>query len=362
MTSRQRILAAINGNGTPDRLGWLPELNEGFITKVAEQFGPPPATMDAQTFANKHIGADQLARAVAVREVFGLVEVEQCPEAGSTIWHTPKGDLIQRQQRDEIAKTTYTVQHKIRGPESFAAYHAMLEDQRFEPDYDRAEQTIDQVGDTGLATIDAPATPLMSLIMWEMGIEQTLTAIFEHEAEMAELMQHMHQKNLEYYQIAAAGPGEVIRPMEDTSSMITGPEVYAKYCVGYLNDYARICHEHDKKFIVHMCGHLNRMLEVIKEVNLDGVEAVTPPPTGDVHPANIRDVLGDIVILGGVDPTRYALYDAEQMYREVRETLLSMKGDRRFILGHEEIPVAAKVDTVMAVGRLIAETAEWFYG
>jgi len=361
MTSRQRILAAITGEETPDRLGWLPELNDGFIAKVTEQFGPVPPTMDAQTFVNKQIGADQLARAVAVREVFGVVEIERQEEQGVTIWHTPKGDLIQRQQRDEVAKTTYTVQHKITGPESFAAYHALLEDQRFEPDYARAEQMIDQVGDTGLATIDAPATPLMSLILWDMGIEQTLTAIFEHEAEMVELMEHMHQKNLEYYQIAAAGPGEVIRPMEDTSSMLTGPDLYAKYCVGYLNEYARICHEHGKKFIVHMCGHLNNMLDVIKEIDLDGIEAATPPPTGDVHPARLRSVLGDIAILGGVDPTYYALCDAEQMYNEVRETLLRMKGDRRFILGHEEIPVSARIDTVQAVGRLIAETADWFY-
>ena len=361
MTSHERVMAVINGDKKPDRLGWLPELNERFIKRVAEQLGPVPQNMDSQTFVNRKIGADQLARAVAVRQAHSKVEVEQHADEGITIWHTPKGDLVQKQQRDEIAQTIYTLKHKIAGPQSFAAYHALLDDLRYEPDYDKCQQTIEKVGQTGLATIDAPATPLMSLIMWDMGIEPTLMAMFEHEAEMIELMQHMHEKNLEYYRIAAAGPGRVVRPMEDTSSMLTGPQMCAQHCVGYLNEYASICHENGKAFIVHMCGHLKNMLDVIKDVDLDGIEAATPGPTGDVELDDIRRVLGDVVILGGVDPTRYALQGPEQMCAELRDRLMRVKGDRRLIVGHEEVPAAANLETVQAVGRLIAETSRWFY-
>jgi len=361
MTSRERVMAVLTGENVPDRLPWLPELNDGFIAKVVETLGPVPDGIDAQTFVNLQIGADQLGRAVAVREVFSRVEVENRPEEGLTIYHTPHGDLIHQTRRDETAKTNYIIRHKLNGPQSIKAYHAMLDDLRFEPDYERAQRTIDQIGETGIATIDAPATPLMHLIMWDMGIEETLIAMFERTDEMVELMQHMHEKNLEYYKIAANGPGEVVRPMEDTSSKLTGPDLYAKYCVEYLNEYAEICHQAGKKFIVHMCGHLNDMLPVIKEVNLDGIEAVTPAPTGDADLLRMREVLGDIIIIGGVDPSRYALLGPEQMRKAIRETLEKMKGDRRFILGHEEIPVSAGLETVKAVGQIVAETAHWFY-
>lgn len=361
MTSRERALAIINGTGKPDRLCWLPELNDGFIAKCVEAEGPMPAGMDKQTFANLKIGADQLDRAVAVKATFRRVEVEQRKDEGITIWHTPKGDLCQQIIQDPVAKTGYWHRHRLDGEHAFAAYHAMLDDLAYTPDYDLAAKRFAKVGDTGLVTVDAPATPLQHILMWELSVENALMAMYDRTDEMVELMRHMHAKNLEYYRIACAGPGEVVRPMEDTSSMLTGPAMYAEHCAGYLSEYGRIVHEHGKKFIVHMCGHLKDMLPIIKDIELDGIEAATPGPTGNVEPDEIRVALGDVIIMGGVDPTRYAMQSPREMVKTLRERLTRMKGDRHFILGNEEIPVSAKMDTVKAVGELIEETAEWFY-
>jgi uroporphyrinogen-III decarboxylase len=120
-------------------------------------------------------------------------------------------------------------------------------------------------------------------------------------------------------------------------------------------------HEHSKKFIVHMCGHLKDMLPIIKDIELDGIEAATPGPTGNAEPDEMRRVLGDVIIMGGVDPTRYAIQGPAEMVKTLRERLSRIKGDRHFILGSEEIPVSAKLETVKAVGEMVARTGEWFY-
>jgi hypothetical protein len=361
MTPRERALAVIHGTGKPDRLPWLPELNDGFIRNVVEAEGPTPADMDGQTFTNQRIGADQLARAIAVKETFRRVEVELRKDDGLTIWHTPKGDLMEQMVQDPIAKTGYRVRHKLDGEKAFEAYHAVLDDLKYEADYDRASKVLTKVGETGLPTIDAPATPLQHILMWDLTVEDALMAMYDRTDEMVALMRHMHAKNLEYYHIACKGPGEVVRPMEDTSSMLTGPAMYAEHCAAYLSEYGRIVREHGKKFIVHMCGHLKDMLPIIKGIELDGIEAATPGPTGNVEPDDIRRVLGDVIIMGGVDPTRYATQGPAEMVKTLRERLSRIKGDRHFILGSEEIPVAARLDTVKAVGQLVAETAAWFY-
>ena len=361
MTSRERALAVIHGTGKPDRLPWLPELNDGFIRNVVAAEGPVPNGIDGQTFTNQRIGADQLSRTVSVKERFHRVEVEQRKAEGLTIWHTPKGDLVEQTVQDAIAKTGYRVRHKLVGEKAFEAYHAVLDDLTYEPDYERARKTFALVGDSGLPTVDAPATPLQHILMWDLLVEDALMAMYDRTDEMVELMRHMHQKNLEYYRIACAGPGEVVRPMEDTSSLLTGPAMYAEHCAAYLSDYGRIVHEHGKKFIVHMCGHLKDMLPIIKGIELDGIEAATPGPTGNVEPDEIRKVLGDVIIMGGVDPTRYAIQTPAEMVKTLRERLKRIKGDRHFILGSEEIPVTGKLETVKAVGQLVAETSEWFY-
>ena len=371
----ERVNALLAGR-TPDRLPWLPELNAGFVRKTtgagggertfsAEAIADGPeehaATDDLELEARcaAMIGADHLHRVVSVRVVRHRVTIDSDPVTGVTVVRTPAGELRRRQRWDPISGTVFTREHLIKGPESFPAYRAMVEDETYEPDYEKASRDIVR---SGLATVDVPATPLMHLLLWVMDVQPTLVAMMDRPAEMAELMAAMHEKNRQYYRVAAAGPGQILRPMEDTSVMLTGPRMYADHCVAHLNDYAEIAHAAGKTFLPHMCGHLGGVLDVLAEVDLDGIEAITPPPLGNADLAEMRRRLGDVWLIGGVDPSQYATATPEQIAKHVRGTLEMMRGDRKFMLGHEEIPVAARLDSVRAVAGLVEQTAEWFYG
>jgi len=360
---------------TPDRLPWLPELNAGFVRRtVGEAAGRSNIAADAvgdlqtdekaedyltlEARCARRIGADHLHRVISVRTRRNRVTVEADPASGTTVVHTPAGELRQVQQWDPNSGTVFTREHLIKGVESFAAYRAMVTDETYEPNYAAAERDIAR---SGLATVDVPATPLMHLLLWVMDAQPALMAMMDHRQEMVELMAVMHEKNKEYYRLAAAGPGEILRPMEDASAMLTGPRMYAEHCVGLLNEYAEIVHSAGKLFLPHMCGHLGGLLEVLAEVKLDGIEAITTPPVGDADLVKMRRRLGDVWLIGGVDPSRYAVVAPEAMADHVRQALQAMRGDRKFMLGHEEIPVAATMENVRAVARLVEQTADWFY-
>jgi len=371
----QRVMDLMSGR-KPDRLAWLPELNAGFVRKTLRQAGPEGNVasdaiegagddqggqdyLDLEARCAALIGADHLHRVKSVRVRRSRVSVETDRASGVTFVHTPAGDLRQMQQYDPNSGTVFTREHLIKGPEDFAAYRAMVEDESYEADYGPAEADIAR---SGLATVDVPATPLMHLLLWVMDVQPTLMGIMDHRDEMVELMAAMHEQNKAYYRVAAAGPGDILRPMEDTSSMLTGPVLYAEHCIAQLNDYAEIVHGGGKQFIVHMCGHLDGMIDLLTEVNLDGIEAITAPPLGDAEVARMRRRMGDIWLIGGVDPSMYATATAESMAEHIGKTLDAMRGDMKFMLGHEEIPVAAKMENVQVVARLIAETATGFYG
>ena len=370
----QRIVDLMAGR-TPDRLPWVPELNAGFIRKTvgATRAGPnvsadavevEGAAGEAEDYlameadCARRIGADHLHRVKPVRVVRHRVTVEADAATGETVIRTPVGDLRRRQQWDPDSGTVFTREHLIKGLGDFAAYRAMVEDETYEPDYEAAAADIAR---SGLATVDVPATPLMHLLMWVMDVQPTLMAMMDCQAEMVELMAAMHEKNKEFYRVAAAGPGEILRPMEDTSAMLTGPAMYAAHCVAPLNDYAAIAHEGGKLLISHKCGHLKQMVDVLAEVDLDGIEAITPPPLGNADLPEMRRKLGDIWLIGGVAPSLYATASVEGITAHVRGTLDVMRGDRKFMLGHEEIPLAAKMVNVNAVAQLVAETEDGFY-
>jgi hypothetical protein len=358
--SRQRVNALLAGQ-TPDRLPWVPELNEGFVRKLTDT--PPASDIEYRLLERRaadRIDADYLHRVKSVKTVRHRVEVEHDPATGVTVIHTPAGDLREQKTWDATSGTIYTHEHLIKGPESFAAYRAMIDDETYELDVDLAHR---EIADSDLPTIDVPATPLMHLLMWDMGVEPTLMGMMTDADELLELMQFAHEKNKQFYRVAVSGPGEIFRPMEDTSSKLTGPRMYAEHCVGWLNDYARIVHDAGKTFIVHMCGHLGGpMPEMLAQIDLDGIEAITTPPLGDADLATLRQTLGDDTwLIGGVDPSQYANATVEQITAQVRRTLEVMRGDSRFMLGHEEIPLAAKMENVQAVAELVAQTRDGFY-
>ena len=179
-----------------------------------------------------------------------------------------------------------------------------------------------------LPIFDAPNTPLMHLIMWDMGIEPTLMALYDYPEQMREILDLIHERNKEYYHIACRAPGPVVRPMEDTSTMLTSPAMYRQWALDHLKDYAAICHQHGKLFIVHMCGHLADMVDLIAEVSVVRIAAITPGTTGMADLPTLRRKLGTRAIpVCGVAPTTYATLSFDARRERIEARLGRIEGD-----------------------------------
>lgn len=361
MTSRERLLATVVGREV-DRIAWTPELNAHFVERTLQTKGVDPASVPHVYAAGcKAVGADTLTSAQAWKETHPGVHITSKQDGSyiHTSYETPVGTLTTTSEERGDAKTTYRVEHMLKGPETFNAYRYWYEGADYEEDFEAVEQVRKALREDGLASLNAPVTPLMHFIMFDMGIERTLYNIHDHEQEMVELMAAMHEQNKEVYEIVARAPGEIVRPFEDTSTSLTSPAMYAKYCIPYLDEYADIVHKGGKKYIVHMCGLLKDMLPLLAQTKIDGIEAATPPPTGDAPASLIREVMGDErVIIGGLDATLFTWMEPAQVEDMVGQVLDSVAPGRRFALGSEEMSYHARLESVERVAEVIRARAE----
>lgn len=366
MTSRERLTAAVEGRPT-DRRAWAPELNDAFIARIMRQAGLDP-NADDNTYrtGNQLVGGDALQKVIPYEpdmmwehrdtaDHLPHVRVERRTEGDHVIrrYILRRGELSTVERTIPEAHTTYRIEHAIKSPDDFPVYRELIEGFQFQlrPDIlDRHERTL---GDGGMATLTGPETPLMGFIMYHCGIERTLYLLMDHEAEMAALMQVVHERNCEVYRLLCQLPGRVVRPFEDTSSSLTSPWMFEKYCGPHLNDYADICHAAGKLLIVHMCGLVREMLPLIAQTRIDGIEALTPPPTGNCPPEVARAALPEAVLIGGMDATRLVGASPGRVEDLVGPVLERMAGDAKFILGSEEIPVGAELESVRRIGEMI---------
>jgi len=368
MTGRERLLAAL-GAAPADRVGWAPELNDYYFRARLAEAGrePPPDCPDKNAWryaeCAEMIGADCLWSHFPYRVDFrGTEEVVTKDAEGVTtrVLKTPKGELVERSRYDDTARSTFRLEHLLKTPEDFVRYRAHLDAAEVTADYESFRRAEEAVGARGIVSVHVPETPIMGLIMYHMGIEETLFACFDHAAEIRELFDAVHAFNMECYRVACApgAPGEMVRPFEDTSSSLTSPDMFDELCAPYLSDYGEASRAGGKQFVPHCCGTLAAMLPRMKALPIDGIEAATPPPTGDAPATMLREVMGpDCLILGGFDPTRSAISSPAEVSEMVGRVLEEMRGDARFVLAHEEISPAAKPECVEAMARQVAASA-----
>ena len=359
---REHVLAALRGEKT-DRIPWLPEINAFFAEHQTAAMGLDRPELDPAIRIALEMNAASFLAAPFIEEQLPTDVDKQITETNGEILEritTPYGTLQSRQVYNSSATTHYRHEYLIKGPQDYKAFEYYYNSRRFISDPDGFRSALDPIIDFGIVALAIPATPYMDCIMLHVGIENTMLQLFDHRKEFLALLDAMHQKNIEYLRLLLDAPIiDIIRPLEDTSSMLSSPDTFEQICKPHLQDYADIIHSRGHLFVPHMCGHLEAMLPRMRDLDIDGIEAVTPPPTGNCTARMVRDELGtDKIIIGGFDPTNFALKSPQELRQAVLDSVAPMRNDPRYIFGHEEISPAARWDNVRIVPDILKEIAQ----
>jgi len=109
-----------------------------------------------------------------------------------------------------------------------------------------------------------------------------------------------------------------------------------------------------------MCGDIKNLLPLIPQTKVDGIECLTPPPTGDTEALEALDELGEgFCIIGGLDPNLVTNNSNPlEIKKEVKSLLNSLNGRYNFILGSgDAIPYNTPLDNLYTVSKTIKDFA-----
>jgi hypothetical protein len=108
----------------------------------------------------------------------------------------------------------------------------------------------------------------------------------------------------------------------------------------------------------HACGHLRALLPRIAGLEVDMVESLSPPPTGNVEIWHAREVLpAHIGIIGGIEPVRFLTLEMNELDAYVENLLERVQrgpnGLRRYILANSDsCPPGVSVEKFIRVGEI----------
>lgn len=165
-------------------------------------------------------------------------------------------------------------------------------------DWGYSQETFDRVyaewGNLGAPTIFMPRVSMQRLYIDLMGVEEAVYAVYDYPETVEEYFAALRECHFRMIDVINASPIRIINFGDNIHSGTFSPELFEKYV---LPEYKLRCerlHKAGKFICSHFDGDNRGLMKFYKETGLDGIEAITPVPQGDVTLEDVHEALGDL--------------------------------------------------------------------
>ncbi len=354
MTPKERILFAITGKKT-DRLPWSP-----FLAYFWEA-QPQEIQQKGQEYFLNEIGADPIYR--GFHQLFSRkykhcnIREDVKGEEKFIVYETPVGNLHTRSVFSTAGNTWFLVEHPVKTREDFKILTYLNEDAIIIPDKETFLADYDRLGQRGLYVPLIGTewkTGFQSLIETWVGTEELVYALMDYPEVVEEALNAMQKKSLATVEISIQSPAEAFIFWEDSSTTNISPALFEKYAAPEINAWGKIVHGAEKLLIHHACGHLRALISLMAKNEIDVIESISPPPTGNIELWEADEILPEhIALIGGIEPTVFLNSTLDELEEYVLKLIKKME-NRRFVLANSDsCPPGVSIEKFKLVAEIV---------
>ena len=209
-------------------------------------------------------------------------------------------------------------------------------------------------GDIGLPVMFMPRTTVQDLYLNTMGVEGGIYAITDYPDTVESYFAALSGSHMRLIDVINASPIEWINFGDNLHGGTLSPKLFEKHVLPAYLERCDKLHSAGKFVFSHWDGDVKPLLPYAKVCGLDGIEAITPKPQGDVTPEEMKAALGDEVFL--VDGIAAVLFEetfpVEQLVEQTNKIIELFAP--KLILGiSDEMPSRGCIDRVRLVGEIV---------
>lgn len=269
---------------------------------------------------------------------------------------TPVGDVCSvLRQESGYGTSWWRVEHPIKRPEDYGVVEFMLADTRFVPAHDACRLAQERLGEDGYVFARLLDVPMHRMMYEFMGIERFSFDLYERPNDFFRLHELLWAKHREAIALAAESTTEFIMCGTNFHQDMIGLKRFEEYYVPYLNEVADELHAAGKLVACHFDGPMSSLVGAVKDLRIDVVEALTPPPTCDVSVAEARAAWPDKVLWINF-PSSVHAEPPDVIRRHTREILSQAAPGARFLMGvTENVPESAWRTSLTQISEIIRD-------
>jgi hypothetical protein len=361
LTFREMVLAIFRGQD-PGRVLWQPRLE--FWHQVNHKRGTLPpyladaSLLDVYDYCHASVryfggGLRQRYRNVNITETWETVADDR--KRLRRTWETPVGVLTEAIGYDEWGLSGHNTEYKLKTPADFKIIEFMLQDEEWYWDQAAYEADLVRIGDRGYPQFYFRRSPIQGLFIEHMGFEHTIFAMHDHPDVIGRYVEAAIEADNAMYDVLCRCPVEILNLGENIDANMDPPRIWLRHLIPYYRRRTEQLRAAGKRVHIHIDGRMKPLLPYLRECPWDGIEAATPLPQGDVTLEEIKQGLGDLVLLDGI-PALYFLpsFPVEDLIACTHRAVELFYP--RLVLGiSDEIPPDGDIERVRLVGELIQE-------
>ena len=269
-------------------------------------------------------------------------------------YHTPHGDLVSRHvwTQDD---TWREVDHPVKDRDDLIKLRWLCQHTYYDFSPDNYAQGCNFIGERGVGQFFMPKSPYQALAQIWMTLEGLVYALVDCRDEVEQTMAAIDESYDSLYEqlVGLSDTVQIVNFGENIHDQLLSPAYFERYLMpwwvkrsGQLRDAGMFTH-------VHIDGYFRTLLPYLKDLAFDGIEALTPKPQGDVPLEQIKEHIGDKVLLDGIPAILFIPPYTRDDLMQFTERVVDLFHPRLVLGASDEVPEGGGEEAIERV-RLVS--------
>jgi hypothetical protein len=254
---------------------------------------------------------------------------------------TPYGELIQRFKKT-VDNTWRVVEFPVKSQDDLTKLKWLLKNTFFTFNKENFEKGSRFIGNRGEPQFWVPKSPYQALCQQWMKIEDFIYALHDATEKIEEVMKLIDDSyDSLYNDIISYGNVKIINFGENIHAQLFSALYFEKYLIPFYKKRSTQLRKAGIYTHIHIDGFFRPLLKYLKDLPFDGLEALTPLPQGDVSIEEMKEYIGDKILLDGIPAILFLSHYTQEQLQECVEKLVNLFYPRLILGISDELPEGA---------------------
>jgi len=262
---------------------------------------------------------------------------------------TPYGELVQR-SKQTVDKTWRVIGFPVKDKNDLVKLKWLYQNLTYRFNREKFERGSQFIGERGEPQFWLPKSPYQALCQQWMKLENFIYTLTDFPEKIEEVMRIIDDSyDVLYEEVISSGKVKIVNFGENIHAQLLSPGYFEKYLIPFYEKRVDQLRKAGIYTHIHIDGFFKPLLKYLRYLPFDGLEALTPLPQGDTSIEEIKENIGDKVLLDGIPAVLFLPHYSQEDLEKCVKKLIKLFYPRLILGISDELPEGANKDCIKRV-------------